>query len=166
MKIAGIIRESIVNGPGIRFVVFGQGCPHKCHGCHNPQTHDFEGGFVIDSAEIMTEIEKNPLLSGVTFSGGEPFCQAGEFADLAAEIKSRDLNIMTYTGYTFEEIHEISKTDIDYMRLLVFTDILVDGPYVESKKDLTLKFRGSLNQRIIDVHESNKNHTIVEFGSE
>ena len=84
MRIAGIIRESIVDGPGMRFVIFAQGCPHGCPGCHNPQTHDFEGGFDADVTSIMAEIEKNPLLRGVTFSGGEPFSQAGEFADLAA----------------------------------------------------------------------------------
>lgn len=163
MRLAGIIRESIVDGPGIRFVIFAQGCPHLCYGCHNPQTHDFEGGFDMNSSQLIAEINKNPLLSGVTFSGGEPFCQAYEFADLAGQIKSKGLNIITYTGFTFENILEKAKTDNGYMRLLDYTDILVDGPFIESQKDLTLKFRGSSNQRLIDVHESIKNQNIKEF---
>lgn len=165
MRLAGIIRESIVDGPGMRFVVFAQGCPHNCPGCHNPQTHDFEGGFDADVSSIIAEIEKNPLLRGVTFSGGEPFSQAGEFADLAERLRSKGLDIMTYSGYTFEDISRRSETSSDWKRLLEHTDILVDGPFIESMKDLTLRFRGSKNQRLIYVHETIKNNCITEYRS-
>lgn len=165
MRIAGIIRESIVDGPGMRFVIFAQGCPHGCPGCHNPQTHDFEGGFDADVTSIMAEIEKNPLLRGVTFSGGEPFSQAGEFADLAKQLKTKGLDIMTYSGYTFEEISRRAQTRSDWKRLLEHTDILADGPFMESMKDLTLRFRGSKNQRLIDVNETMKNNFITEYRS-
>ena len=165
MRIAGIIRESIVDGPGMRFVIFAQGCPHGCPGCHNPQTHDFEGGFDADVTSIMAEIEKNPLLRGVTFSGGEPFSQAGEFTDLAAQLKTKGLDIMTYSGYTFEEISRSAQTRSDWKRLLEHTDILADGPFMESMKDLTLRFRGSKNQRLIDVNETMKNNFITEYRS-
>ena len=88
LRIAGIVRESIVDGEGLRFVIFGQGCPHRCPGCHNPQTHDFSGGTVVPFSRLLSEIRKNPLLKGVTFSGGEPFCQAEAFARLARQIRT------------------------------------------------------------------------------
>ncbi|MBO5364276.1 MAG: 4Fe-4S cluster-binding domain-containing protein, partial [Clostridia bacterium] len=109
-RISGIEPESIVDGPGIRYVIFVQGCPHHCPGCHNPQTHDFEGGKEQDFASILTEIDKNPLLSGVTFSGGEPFCQAEALAELGKRIKGRGLNLVCYSGYTFEELLRMGKT--------------------------------------------------------
>ncbi|MEG2259298.1 MAG: 4Fe-4S cluster-binding domain-containing protein, partial [Oscillospiraceae bacterium] len=100
LKIAGIVGDSITDGPGIRTAVFVQGCPHKCEGCHNPQSHDFNGGTEMDIDEIFKKIEQNPLLSGVTFSGGEPFCQAGGLAELGKKVKSLGLEIAIYTGYT------------------------------------------------------------------
>lgn len=154
MKLAGIIRESIVDGPGLRFVIFAQGCPHRCKGCHNPDTHDSEGGFETDAETLMSEIRKNPLLAGVTFSGGEPFCQAEELAELALEIKAMGLGIMTYSGYTFEQLLNNSNNDNCWNRLLETTDILVDGRFEEENKNLLLKFRGSSNQRILDVKKS------------
>lgn len=156
MKLAGIIRESIVDGPGIRFVIFSQGCPHRCFGCHNPDTHDFEGGFEVQPEKILTEIKKNPLLCGVTLSGGEPFCQAKEFSNLALQIKAEGLNIMTYTGYTFEHLIKNADESNFWKSLVENTDILVDGQFQEEYKDLTLKFRGSSNQRILDVNSSLK----------
>ncbi len=98
LRLAGVARESIVDGPGIRFTVFCQGCPHHCPGCHNESTHDFEGGTVTNISDILKVIDENPLLSGVTFSGGEPFCQPEGFCDLALEVKSRGLHIVTYSG--------------------------------------------------------------------
>lgn len=154
LRLAGVVKESIVDGPGIRFTVFVQGCPHHCYGCHNAQTHDFSGGYDCDTDRVIEEIEKNPLLSGVTFSGGEPFCQAKALAELAKEIKSRGYNLITYSGYTFEQICHDSETHPERMELLKLCDYLIDGKFVMEKKDLTLHFRGSSNQRIIDVAKS------------
>lgn len=152
LRIAGIVRESIVDGPGIRFAVFCQGCPHRCPGCHNPATHDFEGGEEVAIGRILEEIDKNPLLKGVTFSGGEPVCQAKGFADLAEEVRKRNLNITLFSGYTYEELVKMEKEDEDLSRLLGLTDILIDGPYLAEERDLTLQFRGSRNQRVIDMN--------------
>ena len=157
--IAGIIRESIVDGPGIRFAVFGQGCPHNCQGCHNPDSHDFEGGYDCAIDKILEEIDKNPLLKGVTFSGGEPFCQAEEFAELGEKIRERGLSVVTFTGYTYEELLDLSNESIN--RLLEVTDLLIDGRYEADKRDLTLKFRGSSNQRIIDMKKTRETGSMV-----
>ena len=105
LRIAGTANDSIVDGPGIRFTIFTQGCPHHCEGCHNPQTHDFSGGTITDTDELLNRIKSNPLLDGVTFSGGEPFCQAEALAELGTKIKALGLNIVTYTGYTFEVLY-------------------------------------------------------------
>ncbi|HAN44764.1 MAG TPA: anaerobic ribonucleoside-triphosphate reductase activating protein [Ruminococcaceae bacterium] len=152
LRIAGIIKESIVDGPGIRFVVFAQGCPHNCDGCHNPQTHDFNGGKLCEIDKLLQEIDKNPLISGVTFSGGEPFCQAKALALLAKEVKKRGLNIFAYSGYTFEELVNMQNEAV--AELLSLCDVLVDGRYIKGQRNLMLKFRGSENQRIIDVQKS------------
>lgn len=151
IRLAGVVRESIVDGPGFRFTVFCQGCPHGCKGCHNMDTHDFEGGYDCELSKIIDAIDKNPILDGVTFSGGEPFCQAEAFCRLGEEVKKRNLSIVTYTGYTYEELEKISKSDCWIGKLLELTDILVDGKYIEEQRDLSLQFRGSRNQRIIDM---------------
>lgn len=152
IRIAGVVRESIVDGPGFRFTVFCQGCPHNCEGCHNQATHDFSGGYDCDISRILEAIDKNPLLDGVTFSGGEPMCQAEAFCSLAVEVKKRNLNIVTYTGYTYEELLIMSEKDIWIKKLLDLTDILIDGRFILSQRDLTLLFRGSRNQRVIDMN--------------
>ena len=152
IRIAGVVRESIVDGPGFRFTVFCQGCPHNCEGCHNQATHDFSGGYDCDISRILEAIDKNPLLDGVTFSGGEPMCQAEAFCSLAAKVKKRNLNIVTYTGYTYEELLIMSEKDIWIKKLLDLTDILIDGRFILSQRDLTLLFRGSRNQRVIDMN--------------
>lgn len=157
LRISGLVKESIVDGPGIRYVVFTQGCPHNCEGCHNPQTHDFAGGYDEDTENILAEIKKNPLLSGVTFSGGEPFCQPEALCGLAREIHkigNGKLNIVSYSGYTFEELLRRSNEDSAVADLLAEVDILIDGRFVLAQKSLMLKFRGSANQRIIDVKKS------------
>jgi len=143
-----------VDGPGIRFVVYAQGCPHRCEGCHNPETWDFGGGKEINEDDLVLLISDTRLLSGVTFSGGEPFSQAGAFASLAKRVKSLGLDIVTYTGYTFEEILEMSIKDEDIKRLLENTDLLVDGPYLAAERDLSVPFRGSGNQRFLDIKAS------------
>lgn len=154
IRIAGIINDSIVDGPGIRMTVFVQGCPHGCEGCHNPHTWDFKGGYDMTLGDILGMIKANPLLDGVTFSGGEPFCKADELAELGSEIHSLGLNIITYTGYVFEDLLRDADEVNSYMKLLEVTDILVDGPFILAQRDLELSFRGSANQRIIDVKSS------------
>ena len=153
IRIAGIVRESIVDGPGLRFVVFSQGCPHRCKGCHNPDTHDFQGGYDCSINKIIEEIDKNPLLSGVTFSGGEPFYQAKEFYELGLEIKKRNLDIIAFSGYTIEQLQEMIDENRYIGKLLEIIDYLIDGPFILAEKDLTLLYRGSRNQRFIDMSE-------------
>jgi len=161
IRIAGIIKESIVDGPGIRMVVFAQGCKHKCPGCHNPETHSFDGGTLVTVDSIIDQAKKNPMLDGITFSGGEPFEQAEAFAVLAKEAKKLNLNIVTYTGYTYEYIMENLSGFSGWEALLNETDILVDGRYEEDKRNLLLKFRGSENQRLIDVKRTKSENRIV-----
>ena len=163
LKIAGIIRESIVDGPGIRFVVFTQGCSHRCPGCHNPQTHDPEGGNWLSTDRILEEIDKNPLLKGVTFSGGEPFEQPRAMAELAKGVMERDLDLVTYSGYTFEELLQMAEEDEDIRYILEHCRMLIDGRFQLENKTLALPFRGSTNQRLIDVQASLEAGTVIEF---
>lgn len=163
LKIAGIVEESIVDGPGIRFVIFTQGCPHNCKGCHNPQTHDFNGGKYIKIDEITEMIKSNPLLKGITLSGGEPFMQAKQLSILIDKIKDSNLDIITYTGFKYEDLINNSNDENSFMELLIRTDILIDGKFEEDKKDDSLMFRGSSNQRAIDVKLSIQDGNIVEY---
>ena len=151
IKIAGIVKESIVDGPGIRLVVFTQGCVHNCEGCHNPETHSFSHGYYMEIEEIINMVKENPLLDGITLTGGEPFHQGRNCAILANKVKAMGLNIVTYTGYTFEEIVNEMEINNSWKELLLATDILIDGKFDIEKKSMLLKFRGSSNQRIIDV---------------
>lgn len=163
LRIAGVVNDSIVDGPGIRFTIFTQGCPHHCPGCHNPQTHDFSGGTDISIEELFTKIVANPLLDGVTFSGGEPFSQAEALAALANEIhKQTKLNVVTYTGYTFEQIHDRCVENPSWKALLEQTDILIDGPYMQEKQSYEIRFRGSTNQRYLDAKESLRQHRAID----
>jgi len=164
IKVAGIINESIVDGPGIRMVIFAQGCKHKCKGCHNQHTHTFEGGELVDIDKIISDLKKNTLLDGVTLSGGDPFEQAEKFATLAQEVKKIGLNVITYTGYTYEQLMGYSSERKGYKELLENTDMLVDGPFIMEEKSLLLKFRGSKNQRIIDVPNSIKDKKVALAG--
>ena len=154
LKIAGIIRESIVDGPGIRFVVFTQGCSHRCPGCHNPQTHDPEDGNWISTDKLLEEIEKNPMLKGVTFSGGEPFEQPAPLAELAKGVTEMGLDLVSYSGYTFEELLQMAEEDEDIRYIIEQCRMIIDGRFIEEKKTLALPFRGSTNQRLIDVQAS------------
>lgn len=147
IQTAGLVEDSIVDGPGFRFSVFVQGCPHRCPGCHNPQSHPFEGGTMVSPEEILERMEKNPLLKGITLSGGEPFCQAEALSYLAEEVHKRGWDVVCFTGYTLEEL--LSMEDPFIRRLLEETDLLVDGPFLQDKRDLSLLFRGSSNQRLI-----------------
>lgn len=162
LRIAGTVSESIVDGPGLRYVVFTQGCPHNCEGCQNPETHDFLGGKVVDTDDLYNECTVDGLHDGATFSGGEPFCQAEPLYELGKRLKSQGLDIMCYSGWTFEELLKKAETEEFVGKLLSITDILVDGKFVLERRSLSLKFRGSENQRIIDVQKSLKSGNIVE----
>jgi anaerobic ribonucleoside-triphosphate reductase activating protein len=165
LRLAGVVRESIVDGPGLRFTVFAQGCPHHCEGCHNVGTHDFDGGTDAEIQTILREIDKNPLLSGVTFSGGEPFCQAEGFCELARGIKERGLHIVTFSGYSYEELQALADAENSageaIQTLLDLTDLLIDGRFELPLRDLTLCFRGSQNQRLIDMNRTRETGKIV-----
>ncbi len=154
LRIAGTVRESIVDGPGIRYTIFTQGCPHHCPGCHNPQTHTFEGGRDVELEELMKDICRNPMIQGVTFSGGEPFCQPGPLSELAEGLKAKGKHIMVYTGYTFEQLCAMEDPAVG--KLLGLTDLRVDGPFIEQERNIELRFRGSANQRILNVPASLK----------
>lgn len=159
LRVAGIIKESVVDGPGFRYVIFAQGCNHGCKGCHNPETHKLEGGYAVDTESIIADIKNSKYIDGVTFSGGEPFLQAETFIKIAQELKTAGVNIVCYTGYTFEQLLESQNES--FIKLLKYTDILIDGPYIEELRDLGLTFRGSANQRIIDVKSSLKENKVV-----
>lgn len=152
LQVAGIMKESIVDGPGIRYAVFVQGCPHRCPGCHNPQTHPFEGGTEMDVADIFAEFKRNPLLKGVTLSGGEPFAQAEALAELAKLVHGAGKDVVAYTGYVYEDL--LAMDDPAVHALLAETDLLIDGPFLQKQRNLELRFRGSENQRLIDVAKS------------
>ncbi|MCF0234942.1 MAG: anaerobic ribonucleoside-triphosphate reductase activating protein [Thermoguttaceae bacterium] len=152
LRVAGFAQDSIVDGPGLRYVVFTQGCPRSCPGCHNPQTHDPNGGEETTTEAVFTQIASNPLLDGVTISGGEPFMQAVAVADLVQKIQKLGLTVGVYTGYTWEEL--MGANNPAWNALLAGIDFLVDGPYIQEKRDWALKFAGSSNQRYIDVKKS------------
>ncbi len=154
LRIAGIVPESVVDGPGFRYTVFTQGCRHNCKGCHNPQTHDFNGGYIVDTDDLFAEMMEDPLIRGMTFSGGDPFEQPAPLAELAEKAHAAGKDIIVYTGYTFEQLLEMAKSDSAADTLLHQTDILIDGPFVLEQRNLELKFRGSDNQRVIDVPRS------------
>lgn len=184
LRLAGVVRESIVDGPGLRFAIFCQGCPHNCPKCHNQDTHDFSGGYDCDIQKIVNAIEENPLLSGVTFSGGEPSHQPVAFLEIAKKVKSRGLNIWMYSGYTLEELlsranstisdldnpnenssqtSEKNEEQVALKGLLSLIDVLVDGKFINELKDLTLPFRGSRNQRIIDMAATKRHNKIILY---
>lgn len=150
LRVSGIVEESVVDGPGVRFVVFTQGCEHHCPGCHNPHTHALDGGTMMTTDAILARFDEDPLLSGITFSGGEPFLQPEALAELAEAVHARGKDVMVYSGFTFEQLLEREGQDPGVRRLLSQADILVDGPYVESRRNLELDFRGSDNQRLLN----------------
>ena len=151
LNLSGIISDSIVDGPGIRTTIFCQGCPHHCPGCHNPETWDFGCGTDVPVEDLVDVVGSNPLCRGVTFSGGEPFAQAAGFAKLAKLLKEKGYEVASYSGYTFEELLEGSE---DQKELLAAIDILIDGPFLMAEKSLEVPFRGSRNQRILDMKKS------------
>ena len=147
IRIAGIHNDSIVDGPGIRLAVFTQGCPHNCKGCHNPKTHDFNGGYTVKVTDIIRMMKDNPLLDGLTLSGGEPFCQPEACTRLARAAHALGLNVWAYSGWTLEQL----KAKPETAPLLNEIDVLIDGPYIEAQRSLDLAWRGSTNQRLIKL---------------
>ncbi len=163
VRIAGIVEESVVDGPGFRYTIFTQGCRHNCAGCHNPQTHDFNGGYMADTDELFAEMMSNPLIKGITLSGGDPFEQPEPLAELAAKSHAAGKDVITYTGYTYEQLLSIAVENPAIMDLLKETDTLIDGPFILEQRNLELKFRGSKNQRVIDVKKSLESDKVITF---
>ena len=158
LKLAGLVIDSIVDGPGIRVAIFTQGCSHHCKGCQNSETWSYDGGSELSVLEVVKIIQTNPMARGVTFSGGEPFDQASELKSLGKKLKSLGYEVASYSGYTFEELVNGTK---EQKELLETIDILVDGKFILEEKSLEVPFRGSKNQRIINVDKSLKAGTVV-----
>ncbi len=164
LRVAGIEQESIVDGPGLRFAIFVQGCHHNCPGCHNPQTHAFDAGRFMTVEEIWELFAKDPLVSGITFSGGEPFLQPEGLAWLAKKAHEKGKNVMSYSGFTYEALLDRARSCEHTRRLLAELDYLVDGPYIEALRDLELDFRGSSNQRFLNREEMDALAALHEKG--
>ena len=154
IRIAGMEPESVVDGPGYRFSIFTQGCPHGCPKCHNPETHDFLGGYTMDTAEIIAQLGENPLVRGVTLSGGEPMMQAAALCEIASAAREKGMSVWCYTGFTLEALENENRED--RMALLALVDVLVDGPYIAARRSLDLLYRGSDNQRLIDMQATRR----------
>ncbi|MCL1843621.1 MAG: radical SAM protein [Defluviitaleaceae bacterium] len=165
MRISGITYESLVDGPGIRVVIFVQGCDLNCPECHNPDSHSLTGGREYTVRQVIRMMKKpgpgRKMVKGVTFSGGEPFMQAGDCAQIAFEAKRVGWDVTTFTGHTLEELKKRDNPEIN--ALLELTDYLVDGPYIHEQRDLDLKFRGSANQRIIDMGITRKQNGRIKL---
>lgn len=163
IRIAGVVKESTVDGPGFRYVIFTQGCPHHCEGCHNPETHDMNGGKLESITTLVDDIKKNPLLKGITLSGGEPFMQAKKLVKLLSLLDLNRYTVMTYTGFKYEYLLENADENNGFLELLKLTDVLIDGKFELALKSEKAKFRGSTNQRAIDVKNSLKENRIIEY---
>ena len=169
IRIANVIDESFVDGDGIRFSIFMQGCPHHCKGCHNPSTHDFNGGSIIDTEKLIKKFNSNPIINGITLTGGEPLCQIIAATELAAAAKNSNLNVWCYTGYTYEYLIDEESTDNVFFthtqinKFFDYIDVLVDGSFIESQRDLTMQFCGSKNQRLIDLPKTRSQKKIIAW---
>jgi len=159
IRLSGIIEESIVDGPGIRFVIFTQGCLKRCYMCHNEETQALDKGYLMELDQIVDKWRENPLLTGITLSGGEPFLQAKACLYLAEKALLDGLNVFIYSGYYYEELRA-SKNEY-VQKLLDVSTYLVDGPFEHKLKNLNLLFRGSSNQRIVDLQASKQAKTLV-----
>lgn len=158
-----IQKDSIVDGEGIRSVIWTQGCIHNCPGCHNPETHSFKSGYLIDIEDLKSELNELIGQDGITFSGGDPMEQAEACAELAKYCKEKGLNVWCYTGYTFEELLKKSKHIVSIRDFLENIDVLIDGRFIMEEKSYDVVFRGSKNQRLIDVKKTLKAKTVVEL---
>ena len=161
IRLAGdLTTESIVDGEGIRTVIWTQGCLHNCPGCHNPQTHDFNGGFLKDVKELYEEIKEVPFQDGITLSGGDPLEQIDACLEIAKYVHEIGLNVWCYTGYTMEALLRRSQKEENLKELLSNIDVLVDSPFIIDLKSYNVPFRGSSNQRIIDSKKSIKENKV------
>jgi len=160
MRLSGITQESIVDGPGLRFVLFAQGCPHQCPHCHNPESWTMDGGKAFSVKEIIRMLKRQKgIKRGITFSGGEPFLQSAEFVEVAVAARHMGLDVVTYTGFTYEQL--IKDKDSNRRALLSVSNILIDGRYIHKLRDINLQFCGSSNQRVIDVEDTQKYGEII-----
>lgn len=157
IRLAGPVQsDSIVDGEGIRTVIWTQGCIHNCYGCHNPETHSFEAGFLTDTEKVNEILDQLTDQDGITLSGGDPMCQVEACYEIAFHAQQIGLNVWCYTGYTFEQLLKMAESKPSILKLLENIDMLVDGKFMLEQKSLDIKFRGSTNQRIIDVKRSLK----------
>ena len=161
IRLYGLVTDSIVDGPGFRTAIFTQGCPYHCEGCHNPDSQPFEGGTVWTLDDVEKKFTNNPLLDGITLSGGEPAEQAAACAKLAHRAHQKGLNVWTYTGSTLEKLQKRAETNPNLQRLLDETDVLVDGPFILAERSLELTFCGSRNQRVIDRQKTRQTGSVV-----
>lgn len=152
IRISGIQKESSVDGQGLRYVLFTQGCKHNCKGCHNPETHSFDGGYIVNTEDIAKEVAKNKILRGITISGGDPIEQPVALLDLVKRVKELKKTVWVYTGYRYEELIGMNCSTIK--EILENIDVLVDGRYVQSLNRGNLRYRGSSNQRVIDCKKT------------
>ena len=166
INLYGTVSDSIVDGPGLRFAVFVQGCSHGCPGCHNPESQPTEGGTITPIADVLAAVRANGLVHDVTLSGGEPFDQPAACATLAQALKAEGYGIWTYTGYLYEDLCRRADDQPAVAALLDATDVLVDGPFVEAQKSYALQWRGSANQRLIDVGRTRAQGQVVLWSNE
>ncbi len=162
-RLAGVKRDCIVDGPGLRLSIYTQGCSHRCLGCHNPETQDPNGGSPVQVEELLDLIDSCSGIDGITISGGEPFEQPLPVSVLASAINERGLNLVFYSGYTFEILLLMSRLNSHIGNILSCGWLLIDGPFVLAERDLTIPFRGSRNQRIIDLPGSLKSNRVVQW---
>ena len=160
---ADLQSDSIVDGPGLRTVIWTQGCSHNCRGCQNPQTWDFNGGALVPLDMVYEAIDELEYQQGITFSGGDPMYQPYPCTEIAKYCKKKGYNIWVYTGFTYEELMKMSEKDPIYLEFLKYVDVLVDGRFILKEKDLSILFRGSKNQRLIDIPKTLKSNEIVLF---
>ena len=161
IRLFGLVTDSIVDGPGFRVSIFTQGCPHHCEGCHNPGSHDPAAGKEWTLDEVEKKFTGNPLLDGITLTGGEPFQQPAACAELARRAHQKGLNVWSYSGYTYEKLRELAKQDEGVNALLSMIDVLVDGPFRLNERSLELLYCGSKNQRLIDMKKTRKTGEVV-----
>lgn len=159
IRLSGVIKESIVDGPGIRYVIFTQGCKKRCYMCHNNETQPLDGGYVERLDKLVEEWRINPLLKGITLSGGEPFLQPKEILYLIKKAKETNLDVLVYSGYYYEELIKLKNKHIN--EVLLLADYLIDGPFDYNKKDLNILFRGSNNQRFIDLNKTKNANKVI-----
>lgn len=163
IRLSGTISESIVDGPGMRYVIFTQGCPKRCFMCHNEETQSLTGGHFESMDNLVENWRKNPLLSGITISGGEPFIQPKEVLYLVNKALETNLNIVLYSGFYYHELKAMKNKYVN--EILSKAHYLIDGPFEYQLKNLNILFRGSTNQRIIDLKESNLKEEVVTIES-